>query len=111
MESGITVLMTALPGRRLIDGKDPEDGSVLAYRKAGDEALFASWDADEDRGMTWIPVGEFSPDPEAIRPPDLTDDPQEPQPSADGSGTSERPVTHGPFGRGSRLRSRPEVEK
>jgi hypothetical protein len=107
MESGITVLMAPLPGQRLVDGADPEDGSVLAYRKGGDEALFASWDAEESKGMAWIPVSEFSPDPEAIRPPEIVEE-EQPQEAQDG--TTERPVVQGPFGRGKGLRRRPEVE-
>lgn len=104
-ESGMTVLMTPLPGQRLIVDQDPEDGSVLAYRKGGDEALFASWDADVSKGMTWIPVSEFSPDPEAIRPPEIIEE-EQPQESTDGSGTTERPIVEGPFGRGARGRGR-----
>jgi hypothetical protein len=107
MDSGITVLMTALPGQRVTDEKNPEDGSVLAYRKGGDEALFASWDTDSAQGMAWIPVGEFSPDPEAIRPPDI-EEPAEPEQAEDG--TTERPSTAGPFGRRSGLPRRPGVE-
>jgi len=107
MESGIQVLMTPLPGRRLIDGKDPEDGSILAYRKGGDEGLFASWNAEEDQPMAWIPVGEFSPDPEAIRPPEIVEGEEEPTPAEDG--TTEKPVVQGPFGRGG-LRRRPTTE-
>lgn len=105
-ESGITVLMTPLPGRRLADGKEPEDGSILAYRKSGDEGLFASWNAEEDQPMTWIPVGEFSPDPEAIRPPEIV---EEEQPQEAGDGTQERPVVEGPFGRGRGRSKRPEA--
>lgn len=108
MESGIQVLMTPLPGQRLIDGAEPEDGSVLAYRKGGDEALFASWDAEVPKPMTWIPVGEFSPDPEAIRPPEIVE--EEPtQEATDGTGTQERPVVEGPFGRGRGRSKRPEA--
>lgn len=110
MDSGITVLMTALPGQRITDEKDPENGSVLAYRKGGDECLFASWDAEESKGMAWIPVSEFSPDPEAIMPPDIEDQPQEPETETT-DGTTERPSAPGPFGRGpSSLRRRPGVE-
>jgi hypothetical protein len=110
MDNGITVLMTALPGQRVTDEKSPEDGSILAYRKNGDEVLFASWDAETSKGMVWLPVGEFSPDPESIQPPDLEQPGQEPaEPEADG--TTERPSTAGPFGRGSgSLRRRPGVE-
>lgn len=105
-ESGIQVLMTPLPGRRLIQDKDPDDGSILAYRKGGDEGLFASWNADEDVPMQWIPVGEFSPDPEAIRPPEILE--EEPTVPA-GDGTQERPVVEGPFGRGRGRSKRPEA--
>lgn len=108
-EGGIQVLMTALPGRRLIDGKDPEDGSILAYRKNGDEGLFASWNAEEDQPMAWIPIGEFSPDPESIRPPEIIEGEEtDPQP-AEGETTVDKPVVHGPFGRAG-LRRRPTTE-
>lgn len=110
MDSGITVLMTALPGQRITDEKNPEDGSVLAYRKAGDEALFASWDTQTSQGMAWIPVGEFSPDPEAIRPPDLNDPETEQEPEQEEDGTTERPSSSGPFGRRGGLPRRPGVE-
>jgi hypothetical protein len=119
MESGgIQVLMTALPGQRVTKGAPPEDGSVLAYRSNGDECLFASWeDEDEERGkgMAWIPVGDFSPDPESIRPPDILEGTEtEGAPIDDGSGTTEADPGHGPMGgkSGGRsgLRRRPTVE-
>jgi hypothetical protein len=108
-ESGITILMAPLPGQRLVDGGEPEDGSVLAYRKGGDEALFASWDADNSRPMAWIKIGEFSPDPEAIRPPEIV---EEDQPSVQEAedGTQERPVVEGPFGRGRGRSKRPQAD-
>lgn len=110
MDSGITVLMTALPGQRIVDANDPDngfvDGSILAYRKSGDEVLFASWDLDKPSGMVWVPVGEFSPDPEAIQPPGIGED--NPEPEAETEGPTERPSAAGPFGRG--LRRRPGVE-
>jgi hypothetical protein len=112
MSSGIQVLMAPLPGQRIVNAKDPEDGyedgSVLAYRKDGDEVLFASWDVEEPKGMVWIPVVEFTPDPEAIQPPDLADVEQPVEESTDGTGTSEKPQSS-PFGRGG-LRRRPGVE-
>ena len=110
MDSGITVLMTALPGQRITDEKNPEDGSVLAYRKHGDEVLFASWDAEISKGMAWIPVGEFSPDPESIQPPGMEDPAQEQEQEAEADGTTERPSAAGPFGRSPGLRRRPGVE-
>jgi hypothetical protein len=108
---GIMVLMAPLPGQRLVDGAEPEDGSILAYRKNGDEGLFASWFIDDredkpGRPMVWIPIGEFSPDPEAIRPPEIVET-GEPQETDDGS--QERPVEEGPFGRGRRRSQRPEA--
>lgn len=108
---GITVLMHPLPGQRVVEGQEPEDGSILAYRKDGDEGLFASWFVDEDKPgkpMVWIPVGEFSPDPEAIRPPEIIEEPGaegEPQ----GEGASEHSVESGPFGRGRGRSKRPEA--
>jgi hypothetical protein len=101
-DSRIVVLPIPLPGQRIFgDGQDPEDGSILAYRKEGDEGLFASWFLDEDetkpgKPMVWIPVGEFSPDPEAIRPPEIVEE-AEGQPSDEGA--TERPSEQGPFGR------------
>lgn len=121
MESGgIQVLISALPGQRVTPGLDVEDGSVLAYRGNGDECLFASWEddpknPDRGKGMVWIPVGEFSPDPEAIKPPDIDDGQgDEGAPIDDGSGTTEADPGHGPMGgrSGGRpgLRKRPTVE-
>jgi len=113
MDSGVTFLMTAIPGQRIIQGKDPdefEDGSVLALRKGGDEVLFASWDLEESKGMAWIPVSEFSPDPEAIRPPDIEQPADEPEQPADETGPTERRSDAGPFGRTSGLRRRPGVD-
>jgi hypothetical protein len=110
MESGLTVLMTALPGQRITDPEKPEDGSILAYRKHGDEALFSSWDTENAKGMVWIPVTEFSPDPEAIQPPNLEQQEEPVEQPEDGTGAAERPITQGPFGRGGNLRRRPGVE-
>jgi hypothetical protein len=102
---GIQVLLQPLPGQRLVEGAEPEDGSILAYRKDGDEGLFASWDVDHSKPMVWIPVGEFSPDPEAIRPPEIDETAQE-QPEE----PTETPVEHGPFGRGRGRSKRPSSE-
>lgn len=109
--TGIMILMTPLPGQRIVDGQEPEDGSILAYRKDGDEGLFASWFIDEDedkpgKPMVWIPINEFSPDPEAIRPPDIV---QEPGEGEGGEGVQEKPVVEGPFGRGRGRSKRPEA--
>lgn len=109
MQDGITMLVSPIPGVRLVGEKDQEDGSMIALRKSGDEILFASWDAESEesergRGMVWIPVGEFSPDPESIRPPDIgVEEEEEPQ---EGD-TKEKPGN--PFGRG--LRRRPGLDK
>lgn len=109
-ESGITVLLTVLPGQRIFSDQTSEDGSVLAYRKGGDEVLFASWFIDEEdenkpgKGMVWIPVGEFSPDPEAIKPPNLLQEEEETPPGGDGPTETESET--GPFGRPGRGRSR-----
>lgn len=98
--SSVQILLAPLPGQRVVEGEDPEDGSVLAYRKDGDEALFASWYIDEDenkpgKGMVWIPVGEFSPDPEAIKPAALMEE----EPGGEDQPASEQPSESGPFGR------------
>lgn len=111
MESGgIQALITPLPGQRISDKENPDDGSVLAYRKDGEECLFASWNAEEPQGMIWIPIGEFSPDPEAIQPPDIVQENEEGQP--DNSGTTESAPSHGPMGgrQAPRLPRRPGVE-
>ncbi len=106
---GLTILPVAMPGQRITDEKNPEDGSILACRKDGDEVLFASWNPEMPVGMIWIPVGEFSPDPESIRPPDIDETGGEDVQAEDGTNTEERPAPHGPFGKGG-LRRRPSVD-
>ncbi len=59
--------------------------------------------------MAWIPVAEFSPDPESIRPPEIVEEGEE-QVQEAGDGTTERSVSQGPFGRAKGLRRRPEAE-
>jgi hypothetical protein len=101
MDHGITMLVAPLPGIRIIEGNDEgESGSVLGFRKGGDEVLFASWNDDKDVPMVWIPLGEFSPDPEAIMPPDIV--PAEIEEAPAGEGTTEKPGN--PFGRGPKKR-------
>jgi hypothetical protein len=115
MENAIQVLMSPLPGQRLIEGQEAEDGSILAYRKCGDEGLFASWFLDEDENkpgkpMVWIKISEFSPDPEAIRPPEIMEgNPEENPPQDAGDGTQERPIVEGPFGRPRGRSKRPQA--
>jgi hypothetical protein len=102
MESQITMLISPLPGLRLLGGDaEPEQGSVIAFRKNGDEALFASWNDEEgqEKGLAWIPVGEFSVNPDSVTPPEILeeepqpgDEPQEDQP------TTQRKGRGGPFG-------------
>jgi hypothetical protein len=105
MIDGVTMLVSPLPGVRLIDGDDEgEDGSVLGFRKGGDEVLFASWDTEKNVPMAWIPIAEFSPEPSAVIPPDYEDAP----PAEGGDQTTERPGS--PFGR-SGPRKRPGLEK
>ncbi len=105
MDNGVTMLITPIPGVRLVEGGDQEadnSGSILAFRKGGDEALFASWDGSKDVPMVWIPISEFSPDPESIMPPDIvpSDEPEQ-------EGTTEKPGN--PFGKGG-PRKRPGLE-
>jgi hypothetical protein len=115
MQDGVTMLVSPLPGVRLIEESDGEDGSILAFRKGGDEVLFTSWDTETPKGMTWIPVREFSPDPEAVRPPDIFPAETEEQPTeeetteTEGDTTREKTSQSGPFGKGG-LRRRPQVE-
>ncbi len=109
MDGSITMLMQPLPGIRLTTGKE-DDGSILGFRHGGDEVLFASWhDVEaEEKAMEWIPIAEFSPDPEFFRPPDIEPQPEE-QPTEAADGTQERPVESGPFGGG--VRRRPGLRK
>ena len=51
-----------IPGG-LIGSIGEESGAVLALRKGGDEALFASRDKKPCR---WVPVTEFCVDPDTI---------------------------------------------
>lgn len=105
MDHSITMLVAPLPGIRLVEGNEEgESGSVLGFRKGGDEVLFASWSEEKDVPMVWIPLGEFSPDPEAIMPPDIVPAGEEEQPA---EGTVEKPGN--PFGRGG-PRKRPGLE-
>lgn len=103
---GITMLLTPIPGVRLVEGSSEDadsSGSILAFRKGGDEVLFASWNGDKDVPLAWIPIAEFSPDPESIMPPDIVpaEEPEVPE------GTTEKPGH--PFGK-SGPRKRPGLE-
>lgn len=65
------------------DGKE-DPGAILALRKGGDEALFAS---RSGRALAWMPVGGFVVDPETIlTPEDL------------GEEIVEEPQSRAPFG-------------
>ncbi len=102
MDPQITMLISPLTGLRLIPDKDPEAGSVIAFRKGGDEALFASW--DEERGMEWIPVGEFCMDP----PEGYGDEqPGTEEQQTETDGVTEVPTRKAPFGG---VRRRKELE-
>ena len=101
----IKLLMTPLPGVRLFPGeeaKEPEPGSIIAFRKGGDECLYASG-GEEERGLAWIPVGEFSVDPEAVTPPEFVDDPSH-LPAEDLQADDGKKPGRTPFGR-----KRPEL--
>ena len=67
MDGKVTMLVTPLPGLRLLGGGKTEDGSIIALRRDGEECLYVPRTEDE-RGMCWIPIGEFSVDPEAVPP-------------------------------------------
>ena len=105
MDGAITMLMQPMPGIRLTPGKE-DDGSIVGFRRGGDEVLFVSWhDAErEERPMEWLPLAEFSPDPEYVRPPDV-EPAGEPATEAD-DGTTEHQSQAGPFGGGG-VRRRP----
>lgn len=109
MENRVTLLLQPLPGLRLIEGGTTEEGSIVALRKDGDECLYVSG-GEEDKGMVWIPVGEFSVDPEAVTPPDFFEEPQ-PGGEAPAEGGEEQPVSEKPSRSGpmGRLRRRPEI--
>lgn len=109
MEPQITMLLNPLPGIRVVDGQEDEDGSIVAFRKGGDEALFASWDVDTAKGMKWIPIEEFSVDPEAVKPADLDEgQPGTEEQPAEGETPVEVPSKKGPFGN---IRRRKELEE
>lgn len=103
MENQVTMLITPLPGLRLLGGDaEPEQGSILAFRKNGDEGLFASWNDEEgqEKGLAWIPIGEFSVNPDAVSPPEIEEEPvpgEEEQPGEEQPPT-ERKSRSGPFG-------------
>ncbi len=116
MDGKVTMLVNALPGLRLLGEGKTEEGSIIALRRDGDECLYVPRMEDE-KGMVWIPVGEFSVDPEAVTPPEFLEEPApgEGEPVVDGEPTAveaeqpptERPSRTGPMGRA--LRRRTEV--
>lgn len=111
MESRITLLVQPLPGLRLLGDGKKEDGSIIALRHDGDECLYVPRTEDE-KGMEWIAIAQFSVDPEAVTPVDLLEQPsEEEQPEVEGEEGSESQETSsrsGPFG-GHRLKRRTEV--
>jgi hypothetical protein len=115
MESGVTLLIHPLPGVRIVPDGKKEAGSIIALRRDGDECLYVP-DTEEEKGMEWLPIGQFSVDPEAVAIPDLEPavaevepgtEPIEEQPQTDEPAES-APVRKGPFGRG--LKRRKEFE-
>lgn len=108
MQDGITMLIAPLPGVRLGENKElDQDGSILGFRKNGDEVLFTSWDVEDRGGMQWIPVTEFAPEPDSVMPPEVLAEQQTEEVVEEGA--AEKPSSSGPFGRGG-LRRRPELE-
>jgi hypothetical protein len=97
MDGKITMLVTPLPGLRLMgEGKEPEDGSIIAFRKDGDECLYVPHD---EKGMEWIPVGQFSVDPEAVAPIEYEEEPGEvPAEETPAEEPREIPTRKSPFG-------------
>lgn len=83
MDGKVTMLVNALPGLRLLGEGKTEEGSIIALRREGDECLYVPRTEDE-KGMVWIPVGEFSVDPEAVTPVEFLDEPGEETPGEEG---------------------------
>lgn len=116
MEGKVTLLMQALPGLRLFaeaEGKEPEDGSIIALRKDGDECLYVPR-TDDEKGMEWIPIGQFSVDPEAVTPIDILEQPGEEgeivdEATPESGGPREVPTRKSPFG-GRQLKRRQQTE-
>lgn len=116
MDNRITLFIQPLTGLRLLGEEKTEEGSIIALRKDGDECLYVPRTEDE-RGMTWIPIGEFSVDPEAVTPVEFSEaEPQpgegEETPQGEGEGGDQpHEVTprSGPFG-GRKLKRRTEVD-
>ncbi|MGI0148685.1 MAG: hypothetical protein ACREDF_04035 [Thermoplasmata archaeon] len=99
MDGKVTLLVNALPGLRLFQEGKTEEGSIIALRRDGDECLYVPR-TEEDKGMDWIPVREFSVDPEAVTPVEFLEDPQPGEgeaPEAE-EGAVEVPSRKGPFG-------------
>lgn len=110
MDGHLTMLMAPLTGYRLLDGGKLEEGSIIGFRRDGEECLYVPR-TEEEKGMEWILIGQFSVDPEAVTPPDIlpTEEPPSgeeaaPQEGGEPSADSGR----GPFGRS--VRRRPELE-
>lgn len=99
MDGKVTLLLQALPGLRLLGEGKTEEGSIIALRRDGDECLYVPRTEDE-KGMTWIPVAEFSVDPEAVTPPEfLEEEPGgEEEVGGEGGEPAETTPRTGPFG-------------
>ncbi len=112
-----------LPGSRKIGTGQYEDGSILAFRKDGEEVLYAS-QSDERKGLIWIPVTEFIVNPAEIEPLEEEapageesvpgEEPAGPEekvptgeePASDSAELTEAPAPDGPF-----LRKRPTTSE
>jgi hypothetical protein len=101
MDGKVTMFVNALPGLRLLGEGKTEEGSIIALRREGDECLYVPRTEDE-KGMSWIPVSEFSVDPEAVTPVEFLDETPpgegEEQPEGEGGEPTEVPSKRGPFG-------------
>jgi hypothetical protein len=95
MDGRVTLLVQPLPGLRLMEDGKTEEGSIIALRREGDECLYVPW---SEKGMCWIPIGEFSVDPAAVTPIDLLEEPSEEEPTEPAEGISEIQAHKTPFG-------------
>jgi len=99
MDGKVTMLVNALPGLRLLGEEKTEEGSIIALRREGDECLYVPR-TENEKGMCWIPVGEFSVDPEAVTPVEFLDETTggEGEQPVEGEEPAEIPSRKTPFG-------------
>lgn len=98
MDGKVTLLLQALPGLRLLGEEKTEEGSIIALRRDGDECLYVPRTEDE-KGMEWIPIAQFSVDPEAVTPVEFVEEaPAEGETVEEGGEPAEVKPRTGPFG-------------